>query len=112
MAAHLIIRHSLFSTDVDQWPLVPALTWIATRSLKYTEAFADRDVFDADALLAVARPECGLPHGNNYGEAFHDLCRKISEGKIHGRADRLKWRIPPEHEAATPEQYFALAPPP
>ena len=112
MAADIIIRHSLFSTDDDQWPLVPALTWIATRSLEYAEAFADRDVFDADALLHLARGGSGLPPGNNFGEAFNDLCRKIAEGKICGRADRLKWRIPREHEAAEPDQYFALAPPP
>jgi hypothetical protein len=109
MATHNFIGHSRFSTDDDQWPLVAALTWIATRSLKFTEAFASRDVADADQLLWLARMEGDLLRGQNYGEAFHDLCRNIAASKIRGKADRLKWTVPLEHEAIEPAQYFSLA---
>jgi hypothetical protein len=112
LASTFIFQPSLFSVDDDRWPLVPALVWIATRSLAFAEAFADREPSDADALLWSARHHGGMPPGNTLGEAFNSLCQKIESGEIHGLATRLKWLIPPEHETATPEKYFAVAPPP
>jgi hypothetical protein len=106
------MQHSLFSTEDDHWPLVAALTWIATRSLKFTEAFVSREIADADQLLWLARMEGDLLHGLTYRDAFGEICRKIDEGKIRGKADKLKWVIPPENETLEPAQYFSLAPAP
>jgi hypothetical protein len=112
MAANIITRMLLFSTDDDQWSLVPALTWIATRSLKFAEAYASREPSDADALLALARAHGGMPRGVNLGEAFDTLGQKIDADAIRGRATKLKWVVPQELEQIEPAQYFSLAPPP
>lgn len=112
MASNIVRRPSLFSTDDERWPLVSALTWIATRSLKYVEAFAARDIGDADALLALGRNGGGVPPGQNYAAAFDTLSQKIEGKEIRGQATKLKWIIPLEHEAIEPEQYFSFAPAP
>ena len=102
----------LFSSDDDTWPLGAVLTWIATRSLKFTEVYAAREIHDADALLTLARGGSGTPPGVNYGEAFQALCQKIDAGEICGRATKLRWVVPPEQEHFTPAKYFSLAQPP
>jgi hypothetical protein len=83
MAANIMSGMLLFSTDDDQWSLVPALTWIATRSLKFVEAYASREPSDADALLALARVHGGMPPGVNLSEAFQALGQKIDTDAIH-----------------------------
>jgi hypothetical protein len=102
----------LFSIDDDNWPLVAALTWIATRSLKFTEAFGDREPADADAILAPARAHGGTPPGVSLIDAFSALGQKIDANAIRGRATKLKWAIPQELEAIGPAQFFPLAPRP
>jgi hypothetical protein len=87
-----------FSTDDDQWPLVAALTWIATRSLKFTEAFASREIDDADALLALAREGGDMPPGVTLGKAFDALCREIDANKIPGLARTAKSVVRREQE--------------
>jgi hypothetical protein len=87
-----------FSADDDQWPLVAALTWIATRSLKFIEAYAGRGIDDADALLALAREGSGMPPGVTLGEAFDALCGKIDVNQIQGLARTTKWVVRRERE--------------
>jgi hypothetical protein len=100
---------SRFSTDDERWPLVAALTWIATRSLKFAEAYVARDISAADALLFAGRSSEGVPPGPIHGWAFELLSQKIQGGQIRGQATKLKWIIPREHEAIEPEKYFSVA---
>jgi hypothetical protein len=103
---------SRFSTDEERWPLVAALTWIATRSLKFAEANVVRDIGAADALLSAGRSSEGVPPGPIFGWAFELLSQKIHGGEIRGRATKLKWTIPHEQEAIEPEEYLSFAPAP
>ena len=112
MAPERISELLPFSTDDEQWPLAATLTWIATRSLVFTREYAQQDVLNADALVALARQDAGVPPGPNFDSAFDELCGKIVAGDVRAHADRLKWQIPLEHEAAAPDRYFELAPPP
>jgi hypothetical protein len=100
---------TLFSTDDERWPLVAALTWIATRSLKLAGAYVTRDIGAADALLFAGRSSEGVPPGPSYGWAFELLSQKIHGGEIRGQATKLKWIIPRDHEAIEPEEYFSVA---
>jgi hypothetical protein len=98
-----------FSTDDETWPLMAVLTWIATRSLKFVETHVGRDVFDAHAMLALARQCSGTPGNVGYPEAFQALCEKIDAQRIRGRATKLKWIVLPEHELLSSEKCFSLA---
>ena len=103
---------TLFSTDDERWPLMAVLTWIATRSLKYVESYVWRDPSDAQALLALAKEGfSGIPGdvGCGYADAFRALAEKIESTAIRGRATKLKWIVPPEHELLSPEECFSLA---
>src|SRR5208337_5282680 len=98
---------TLFSTDDETWPLMAVLTWIATRSLKYVESYVGRDVFDADALLALAREGSGIPTTIGYADAFRVLSKKIESKAIRGHATKLKWIVLPEHELLSPKECFS-----
>ena len=101
---------TLFSTDDERWPLMAVLTWIATRSLKYVESWVERDVFDAEALLALVKKDfAGIPTKLGYADAFRALSEKIKSTAIRGRATKLKWIVLPEHELLSPEECFSLA---
>jgi hypothetical protein len=100
---------TLFSTDDETWPLMAVLTWIATRSLKFVESYVGRDIFDAHAMLALAREGSGTPPNMGYPEAFQSLSEEIDAKRIRGRATKLKWTVLPEHELLSPEQCFSLA---
>lgn len=100
---------TLFSTDDETWPLMAVLTWIATRSLKFTESYAVRHIVDARDLLAVAREGYGAPFNISYADAFHSLGDKIDAQKITGNGIKLKWNVAPEHEQLPTEKCFDLA---
>jgi hypothetical protein len=98
-----------FSTDDETWPLMAVLTWIATRSLTFTESYAARDILDAQDLLRVAREGYGTPFNIGYGEAFHSLNKNIDEQKITGLGTKLKWIVPAKNEQLPIDQCFAQA---
>jgi hypothetical protein len=100
---------TLFSTADETWPLMAALTWVATRSLKFVEAFAGKQIFDAQQLLASARQGSGAPNAIGYAEAFQDLSEKIDAKGLRGKATKLKWIVPREHEHLSPVKCFSLA---
>jgi hypothetical protein len=99
---------TLFSTDDETWPLMAVLTWIATRSLKFLEAFAGKEVFDAQELLTWARQGSGTPAKVGYAEAFQDLSEKIDAKQLRGHATKLRWIVLREHEHLPPEKCFSL----
>jgi len=101
-----------FAINDDKWPLLAVLTWIATRSLKFAEAFAGGEIGNADSQLALARQRGGMPPGVTLGDAFRGLCEKIDANEIHGQATKLKWVVPLEQEHFAPTEYFSLAHPP
>jgi hypothetical protein len=51
-----------FSSDDKRWPLMAVLTWIATRSLKFTERLAFSDLAESDQFLFVSRRMFGTPY--------------------------------------------------
>lgn len=98
-----------FSSSDSEWPLMATLTWISTRSLKMTEAFALRDVADVASLIATSRQACGTPLNLDLGSSFNELCKRIASAEIGGVATIAEWRVPAEHEGCSPEDIEAMA---
>lgn len=96
-----------FSADDERWPLMAVLTWIATRSLKYTESYAFKNPVDADYFISMAREGSGAPFQISYGDAFHSLNEKIETNAIAGVGTKIKWIVSPAHEQLPLEQCFS-----
>jgi hypothetical protein len=65
-----------FSSSDERWPLMAALTWIATRSLKFVEQLALCDPAEAEPFLFEARKISGAPCQISYSDSFYSLRRK------------------------------------
>jgi hypothetical protein len=101
---------TVFSSDDEKWPLMAVLTWIATRSLKYTECYAFKNPVDADYFISLAR-EGGAPFQIGYAASFHSLNEKIETQAIAGLGTKIKWIVSPAHEQLPIETCFSLAEP-
>jgi hypothetical protein len=66
-----------FSSSDERWPLMAALTWIATRSLKFVEQLAFCDPAEAEPFLFEARKISGAPCQISYSDSFYSLDEKI-----------------------------------
>jgi hypothetical protein len=98
-----------FSSDDERWPLMAVLTWIATRSLKYTESYAFKNPVDADYFISMAREGSGAPFQIGYADPFHSLDEKIETQAIAGLGTKIKWIVSPTHENLPIEKCFSLA---
>ncbi|MGA7385849.1 MAG: hypothetical protein WBW81_14500 [Methylocella sp.] len=87
-----------FSSDDERWPLTAVLTWIATRSLKYTESYAFKNPVDADYFISMAREGSGAPFQIDYAASFHSLDEKIETQAIAGLGTKINWIVSPAHE--------------
>ena len=77
----------------ERWPLAQAVAWIATRSFEVTERFRGSHVeWLDDYLLAFRTPQGNLPRGASAGEAFNQICAKLMNGELVGRATRVVMR--------------------
>jgi hypothetical protein len=98
-----------FSSDDERWPLMAVLTWIATRSLKYTESYAFKNPVDADYFISMAREGSGAPFQISYAASFHSLDEKIETQAIAGLGTKVKWIVSPTHEQLPTEKCFSLS---
>ena len=98
-----------FSSADELWPLMAALTWIATRSLKLAERLAFSDPAEAGQFLFETRKTFGAPCKISYSDAFHSLNEKISSRAIVGSGGKVKWTVAPTHEQLPIEKCFSLA---
>jgi hypothetical protein len=62
-----------FSSSDERWPLMAALTWIATRSLKFVEQLAFCDPAEAEPFLFEARKISGAPCQISYSDSFYSI---------------------------------------
>jgi hypothetical protein len=100
---------TVFSSDDEKWPLMAVLTWIATRSLKYTECYAFKNPVDADHFISWAREGSGAPFEMSYAASFDSLNQKIETQAIAGHGTKIKWIVSPAHEQLPIETCFSLA---
>ena len=100
---------TLFSPDDEVWPLMAVLTWIATRSLKYAEAYAFTNPVDADYFLRGGRVGGGVPVYSGYGPAFHTLAENIDSRKLRGQGDKLRWIVSEKDEQLPVDLCFRQA---
>jgi hypothetical protein len=98
-----------FSSGDERWPLMAVLTWIATRSLKYTESYAFKNPVDADYFISMARDGSGAPFQIDYAASFYSLDEKIDTQAIAGLGKKIKWIVSPTHEQLPIEKCFSLA---
>jgi hypothetical protein len=98
-----------FSSDDERWPLMAVLTWIATRSLKFTERLAFCDPAEAGQFLFETRKMFGAPYQLTCSVSFHSLIEKIESHAIVGSGTKIKWTVPPTHEQLPIEKSFSLA---
>jgi hypothetical protein len=86
-----------------------ALTWISTRSLKYSESLAFENPIDSDKFIHMAREGSGVPFHLGYENAFYSLNEKIDMQSIVGQASKIKWIVSQENEQLPIEKCFSLA---
>ena len=98
-----------FSSGDERWPLMAALTWIATRSLKFVEKLAFCDPAEADKFLFEARKMSGAPCQISYSASFHSLNEKIESRAIVGSGSKIRWTVAPAHEQLPIQKCFSLA---
>ena len=98
-----------FSSDDERWPLMAALTWIATRSLKYTECYAFSNPVEADYFLSNRREGSGAPFQIGYADSFRSLNEMIESHAIAGLGTKIKWTVVPAHEQLPIEQCFSAS---
>jgi len=101
------VKSMPFSASDERWPLLAVLVWIATRSLKMTAAFAEREAEDVFGLIATSRQACGTPLNMDFGSSFHTLLKLIKSGRLIGGATRIQWRVSVEQENWQPEEIIA-----
>ena len=72
----------------DRWPLIAALSWIATRSFERARINGIKGVAHLNDYLSGIRSAFRMPPGPSAQEAKAELWAKLEAGEISGRATR------------------------
>jgi hypothetical protein len=101
-------KRGICSRD-ERWPLMAVLTWIATRSLKFSEQLAFSNPARAGQVLFEARNRSGAIGQISYSDAFHLLLKEIESRAIRGSGTPVQWIVAPEDEQLPVGESFAQA---
>jgi hypothetical protein len=66
-----------FSVDDDQWPITPALAWIASRSFKFVQALGNPPPSFGETFFARIRQAHSPPLDGSLNDAFTALRKEI-----------------------------------